>query len=208
MRYSVTPFLLLLSLAACDQQTVAPEVEPGPALASARVDINKNLVIRFQDHIAASWTDEDTSLRATHTTFPIPGFDDKPERDCGPQQDLAKVDFKQVGVVDPIDFFASELHVKASGPVWVIVRDLSQPGDCYGVKLIAEGPGTLQYLDNDWFGQNEGETQANSWGFNASGTLTTPDGRSLSYQGHSHYVVTSRGGEPVFSPVVESVSLR
>ena len=75
------------------------------------------------------------------------------------------------------------------------------------MKLIAEGPGEIRYLDNDQFGQNEGENQANSWGFIASGTLTTPDGRTLTYQGVSRYVVTSRNGEQVFTPVVERVSL-
>jgi hypothetical protein len=207
MRNPGIPVALLVSLLACDRQALAPVIDGGPEFARAKVDPNKNQVIRFQDHFATSWTDANSSLRATHTTFPIP-FGEEPEPDCGPQADLAKIDFKQVGVVDPVDFFASELHVKASGPVWVIVRDLSQPGDCYGVKLIAEGPGTIRYLDNDWFGQNPEEPQANSWGFSASGTLTTPDGRTLTYQGFSHYVVTSRGGEPVFSPVVERVTLR
>src|SRR5215213_2158780 len=119
MRNSGIPVALLLSLLACDQQPVAPVTETGPDLArAAKVDANKNQVIRFQDHFAQSWTDANSSLRATHTTFPIP-FMDEPEPDCGPQADLAKIDFKQVGVVDPLDFFASEFHINASGPVWV-----------------------------------------------------------------------------------------
>jgi hypothetical protein len=207
MRISVTPILLLLPLVACDQQTVTPSTDVGAALARVAPDPNKNQVIRFQDHLANSWTGEGTTLRATHTTFPIPDFNDKPERNCGPQQDLAKIDFKQVGVVDPVDFFASELHIQGNGPVWIIVRDLSQPGDCYGVTLVAEGPGTIRYLDNDAFGVSPGEHQANSWGFVASGTLTTPDGQTLTYQGNSHYVVNTRNGELTFSAVVERVTL-
>jgi len=211
MRNPGIPVALLVSALACDQQATSPVVDAGPDLARAeKVDANKNQVIRFQDHFAQSWTDANSSLRATHTTFPIPfGDPPQPEPDCGPQADLAMIDFKQVGVVDPIDLFASELHINASGPVWVIVRDLSQPGDCYGVTLIAEGPGEIRYLDNDAFGLAPGETGANSWGFIATGTLTTPDGRTLTYNGVSRYVVTSRNGdEPTFSPVVERVSLR
>jgi hypothetical protein len=187
MRNSVFPLVLLLPLLACEQQSVAPTVNTSPDFVSA--DINKNTVIRFQNHLATSWTDPTNGLRATHTTFPIP-LDGEPEPDCGPQDDLAPIDFQQVGVVDPVDFFASELHINGSGPVWVI------------------GPGTIRYLDNGAFGVAPGETGANSWGFIASGTLTTPDGRQLSYQGTSRYVVKATSGEPSFFPVVERVNLR
>ena len=111
MRNLSIPVALLVSLLGCDQQPVAPVVGAGPDLVRAeKVDPNKNQVIRFQDHFAQSWTDANSSLRATHTTFPIPLFGE-PEPDCGPQEDLAMIDFKQVGVVDPVDFFASELHI-------------------------------------------------------------------------------------------------
>jgi len=205
MRYSGIPLILLLSMMACEQQPVAPSVDGAPAFAKSSID--KNSVLRFQDHFANSWTDANSSLRATHTTFPIP-FGDEPETDCGPQADLATIDFKQVGVVDPVDFFASELHLKASGPVWVIVRDLDQAGDCYGVKLIAEGPGEIRYVDNDAFGVAPGEFAGNEWGFKGSGTLTTPDGRQLTYRGTAHYTVKVKGGEPEFTRILERVSLR
>jgi hypothetical protein len=205
MRYSAISLALLLPVAACDQQSVAPSADAVPAFAKAGID--KNTVLRFQDHFATSWTDENSSLRATHTTFPIP-FGGEPETDCGPQSDLAPIDFKQVGVVDPVDFFASELHLKADGPVWVIVRDLSQAGDCYGVKLIAEGPGEIRYVDNDAFGVAPGEFAKNEWGFKAKGTLTTPDGRTLSYRGTTHYTVKVAGGEPEFTRIQERVTLR
>jgi hypothetical protein len=204
MRYSAIPLVLLLPLAACEQQPVAPAVDAVPAFATAKLD--KNTVLRFQDHFATSWTGEGSTLRATHTTFPIP-FGTQPETDCGPQNDLAMIDYKQVGVVDPEDFFASELHMKASGPVWIIVRDLSQPGDCYGVTLVAEGPGEIRYVDNDAFGVAPGEYGANAWGFIASGTLTTPDGRTLSYRGIARYTVVATGGEPDFTTIVERVIL-
>jgi hypothetical protein len=212
MRNLTLSLPLVLSLAACDQQAVAPPAEYGRTFSAAK-DPNKNTVLRFQDHIATSWTDPSTGLRATHTTFPIP-FMDAPETDCGPQVDQALVNYKQVGAIDPADFFASDLHVKASGDVWVIVRDLTQPGDCYGVKLIAEGPGTIRYNDNDWFGIAPGEKATNAWSFKATGTLTTPDGRELTYRGSAHYtvkeVVLDEEGNPVaiFSRVLEVIDLR
>lgn len=203
------PVALLFALLACEQQPVATAVDEGSALALTAVDPNKNQVIRYQDHFVQSWTDASSSLRATHTTFPIP-FNGAPETDCGPQADLATINYQQVGVVDPVDFFLSELHINASGPVWVIVRDLSQPGDCYGVKLIAQGPGEIRYLDNDQLGALPGQTKANAWGFVASGTLTRPNGTKVSYQGTARYVVkaTDNIDEPRFMPLVESVTLR
>jgi hypothetical protein len=205
MRYPVISLVLLLSLVACEQPPAAPSVDGAPAFAKSGID--KNTVLRYQDHFANSWTDANSSLRATHTTFPIP-FGDEPETDCGPQADLATIDFKQIGVVNPVDLFASELHLKASGPVWVIVRDLSQPGECYGVKLVAEGPGEIRYVDNDAFGVAPGEFAKNEWGFKASGTLTTPDGRTVAYRGTAHYTMKVRGGEPEFTRILERVTLR
>jgi hypothetical protein len=202
------PLVLLLSLLACDQQPAGPGLAVRPDFAGASLD--KNQILRFQDHYATSWSDSRSSLRATHTTFAIPDPNDGlQETNCGPQTDQAMIDFQQVGVVNPVDFFLSDLHLKASGPVWVIVRDLSQPGDCYGVKLIAEGPGQLQYLDNDAFGAQPGQTFADSWGFQASGTLMTPSGQQVSYQGNARYVAQKvKGGDTRFIPAVERVTLR
>jgi hypothetical protein len=206
MQYSTTALLLLLTMNACDQEPATPSTEVLPAFATAGID--QNMVLRYQDHFANSWTDANNGLRATHTTFAIP-FGDPPrmEKDCGPQADLATINFRQVGVVNPLDFFASELHLNANGPVWIIVRDLNQAGDCYGVKLIAEGPGEIRYLDNDAFGVSPDQTSANSWGFIASGTLTTPAGRKLTYEGEARYVVNVRDGEQTFVPAVERVTL-
>jgi hypothetical protein len=211
MRKLAIPIVLLLSFVACDQQPVAPMADGGPAFS--RMDLNNSRVVRFQDHFATSWTDPTNGLRATHTTFPIPLFG-VPEPDCGPQQDLNLINFKQVGTVDLFDFFASELHMKARGDVWIIIRDMNRAGDCYGVKLIAEGPGTIRYNDNDWLGVAPGEKATNAWSFKASGTLTTPDGRELSYQGSAHYtvkeVLVDEEGNPVpvFSRINEVVNIR
>ncbi len=198
------PFVLLLSLVACGENPSAPRADAAPSFGSSSLD--KNIVFRFQDHIAAAWGDKNSSLRAVHTTFPI--VFDELETDCGPQADLPTINYKQVGVVNPVDFFLSELHQKATGTVWIFIRDLSQPGDCYGAKLIAQGLGELRYIDNDAFGVAPGEFAKNEWGFKASGTLTTPDGRSLSYQGTARYTVKVAGGDPEVTRSLERISLR
>jgi hypothetical protein len=205
MRNLAIPLVLLLSFVACDRQPVAPTAEGASALSRTK-DLNNSKVVRYQDHFAASWTDPSNGLRATHTTFPIPLFG-VPEPDCGPQQDLNLIDYKQVGVVDLVDFFASELHVKAGGEVWIIIRDMNQAGDCYGVKLIAEGLGTVKYNDNDWLGVAPGEKATNAWSIKGSGTLTTPDGRTVGYEGSGRYTVKVHGGEPDFTRIEEVVRL-
>src|SRR5439155_14046859 len=100
---------LLACLLACDQQPAGPALRATPEFAGAKLD--KNQVLRYQDHYATSWTDSRSSLRATHTTFPIPDFDDSPETNCGPQSELALIDVQQVGVVNLEDFFLSDLHL-------------------------------------------------------------------------------------------------
>ena len=84
------------------------------------------------------------------------------------------INWKRVGVENPVDFFLSEFHIQRERPVWVSLRDLSQPGDCYGVKLIAEGPGRSAI----WTPTGSARIGANSRELvgllEARGTLTTP----------------------------------
>jgi hypothetical protein len=213
MRNLALPLVLLLSFVACDQQPVAP---PAEALAKADNPKANIQILRFQDHFAAAWGGfEESGLRAIHTTFPIPESDDPfiPETNCGPQADLDKIDFKRVGQENLVDFFASDFHMKANGRVWIIVRDRHQAGDCYGVKLIAEGWGTIKYNDNDWLGVAPGEKATNAWSFKATGTLTTPGGRQVRYEGDARYtvkqVILDEDGNPVpiFSRIREDVKL-
>lgn len=48
------------------------------------------------------------------------------------------------------------------GPLWVIIWDVNQAGDCYGVKLVAEGWGEMQVTDNDIFGVGPEGNNANA----------------------------------------------
>ena len=191
---------LLIGLAACDRQPVAPADQDVPALNWMNNPDNGNLRIqRFQEHFAASWTDPKNGLRATHTTFPIP-FMGAPETDCGPQEELTPLDVQDVGLIDAIDLFASQIRRNMEGPLWVIIRDVNQAGTCYGNRLIAEGWGEMHYTDNDLFGVGPEGNNANAWGFGGSGTLTRVGGGTLRYSGHARFtVVIKPGQEPDFT---------
>jgi hypothetical protein len=156
---------------------------------------------RFEEEFATSWTDPRNGLRATHTTFPIP-FMGAAEPDCGPQAELDPLDVQDVGLfIVGDEFFLSWLRRNEKGGLWVIIRDVNQPGDCYGNKLIAEGPGAMHYTDNDLFGVQEGDNNANAWGFGGSGVLTTPDGQKLRYSGHARFTAgpqLDEDGFPIF----------
>jgi hypothetical protein len=77
--------------------------------------------------------------------------------------------------------------------VWITVRDLAQPGDCFDALLIAEGPGSLYGTDNDLFGVDPGASNTNAWGWSATGALTTPGGAEVGYSGHARSMFSERG---------------
>jgi hypothetical protein len=200
-KYSLFLVSLFIGLAACDRQPVAPGGET-PAQNWMNNEDNGNVRIqRFGEDFAISWTDPRTGLRATHTTFPIP-FNGEAELHCGPQGVLDPLDVQDVGLfVEGDEFFLSWLHRNERGGLWVIIRDVTQSGDCYGNKLIAEGLGTMHYTDNDVFGFQPGDKNANAWGFGASGVLTTPDNQQLRYDGHARFTAGPQlddDGFPIF----------
>jgi hypothetical protein len=202
---------LLVGVVACDRHPTGPATGNDAVLNWMNNEDNGNIRIqRFKEEFAFSWTDPTNGLRATHTTFPIP-FLDKPERDCGLQgKRLDPLDVQDVGLFLEGDlFFTSWLRRNEKGGVWVIIRDVSQSGDCYGNKLIAEGPGRIHYTDNDLFGVVEGDENANAFGVGASATVVTPDGRSLSYTGHGRFTVVAPGEqEPDFTHTQLVVNLQ
>lgn len=157
---------------------------------------NGNLrIVRFEEEFAVSWSDASNGLRATHSTFPL-------GPDCGPQEELDPLNQQIVGTIDPDDFFASWLRWHAKGSVWVTVRDLTQPGDCFGNRLVAEGWGELINTDNDLFGLAPGDKNANAWGAMATGTLTAVDGSLFRYEGHFRAKSSLRTGGKLLSAVV------
>lgn len=183
---------LFFGLVACDRQPTAPLEETSPAFNWINNPYTGNLrITRFMDGFAACWSDATNGLRACHSTVPL---GDGTETDCGPQAVLDPVPFQWVGVIDPIDFFSSWIHQNARGKVWITVRDLTQPGACFGSRLIAEGWGTAQNNDNDLFGAAPDDKNANAWRFAGRGALTTPAGAAVSYTGHIQFVFSNVAG--------------
>lgn len=176
-----------LALLACSPEPEATPTSPRPAFALANNPIGDPSVYRYEDEFAVAWTDPGNGLRATHWSsrfFVEPG--------CG-NFEGGPIGYQEVGLIDADDFFASQIRANVMGPVWIIVRDLNQPGDCFGNKLIAEGWGQAHYTDNDVFGLDSEHANANAWGYMGEGKLTAPDGSTRRYAGHLRIVVTADG---------------
>lgn len=181
---AVLAFLALS--AACTDQATAPQPQASPTLASSFMNNPDNGNPRIwrgsNDEYGLSWTDPSNGLRASHWTFhAVEG--------CGETPDGGSIDFQEVVREDFDDFFASRLILNAMGKVWIRIRDLNTPGDCFGAKFVASGWGTLHLNDNDEISGYPGNPRhnANAWSFRAQGTLTTPDGRKVQYSGYMHY---------------------
>lgn len=157
---------------------------------SNNADIANPRIHRGETGFAICWTDPGNNLRVCEATFPLGGGT---EPDCGLQEVSDPIQFQDVGIYDPDDIFSSWIHEVAKGTGFITVRDLSQPGECFGSALVAEGWGAVSYVDNDIFGIGTGGNNANSYGFDGHGTLTAPDGSTLSYSGHIHWRDNDQG---------------
>lgn len=192
MRKGMLLFFPLLLLA-CDQTPTAPVTADGPAYNwMNNPDIGNVRVTRFESHIAICWTDAATGLRACHSTVPLGGGT---EPDCGPQELLDPVARQEIGVFDPADVFGSWLRVNQNGEAWITVRDVTTPGTCFGNRLVAQGWGTFHYTDNDLYGSNGTDPNANAWGYMTHGVLPLADGSATgSYNGHSRFRYNDAAG--------------
>jgi hypothetical protein len=194
----LTLILIPLLLSACGQEPAAPVANQAPTFDFMNNPDNGNpRIYRIgDDGFAVAWTDPRTNLRATHWTdrFVVtPGCGDF---EGGP------ISRQEVGLIDADDLFASQLRVNEKGPVWIIVRDLNQPGDCFGASLVAEGWGQAHYTDNDAFFIGPERPNANAWGYMGEGALTAPDGSTLQYAGSLRFAVTNDGTFRVERPQI------
>jgi hypothetical protein len=171
-------------LVACKEQPSAPQASllQTNAMAS-KSDSGSLKIYRFQDAFAACWTDLGNGLRACNATIPLGGGT---EPNCGLQADAPPVDWLQV-VINPVTF---RVKANVQGQVWVTIRDLNNPGNCFGSALVAQGWGTVQYEDNDQFGATFSPSvrSVDSWKWGANGNLTAVSGRTVKYSGHYHAV--------------------
>lgn len=173
-------------LIGCRGEPAAPVRREGPAFDWMNNPDNGNIRIRrYQTGFAISWTDPTTGLRATHTTFPLSAT-------CGPLSVLDPVDVQDVGLLtDP------KVHQNLNGPVWIIIRDVTQSGTCFGNKLIGQGTGQIHYTDNDFFGPGPEGGNSDAFGFMAQGDVTpTGGGAQLHYNGALRFTARFLGGDP------------
>jgi hypothetical protein len=170
-------------LVACSEQpTTTPETGIRSVAGPMAADFMNNpdngnpRIYRNQVDFGVSWSDPTTGLRATHWTF-------EAQAGCG-DWPSGVMDLQEVSS-DPTDFFASRVNANGLAKVWIKVRDTNQPGDCFGNLLVAEGPGTLHYTDNDEYAYVPNDRNSkDAYGFMGQGTLTTPEGRNVQYSGH------------------------
>lgn len=178
--------LLPLVFAACTERAPVAPIEDGPAFNwMNNTDVANPRIFRGETDYLACWSDATNGLRACHATVPLGGGT---EPDCGLQEVGDPIGFQDIGTYNPDDPFSSWIHETVTGPVFITVRDQTQPGECFGNLLVAQGWGNFRYVDNDIFGVGEGDRNANSWGFSGHGALTTPDGGTVQYDGSIHYV--------------------
>lgn len=180
-------FMAALAVGCTEQNAPTASDE---TLANLQLDFTNNpdngnvRIFRGETHFVACWSDATNGLRACHGTLPLGGGT---EPDCGLQEEGDPIEFQDVGIFNPDDPFSSWIHEVVKGEVFITVRDLNQPGDCFGAKLVAEGWGDFMYVDNDIFGIGPEGNNANAWKFQGRGALETPDGSSVEYKGHAHF---------------------
>lgn len=168
--------------AACREAPVAPNT-PAPLASWMNNPDNGNLTImRFEHYSANSWTDPTNGLRATHADYPVTSA-------CG-----------EIPFLDPIDHqwagsFDFRLNLNEMGPVTIIIRDMTQPGDCVGRRLVAKGLGRYHYTDNNMAGMGPDNPPNNSFGYMAEGELTAPDGSKVHYNGAVRVTWRYLGGD-------------
>ncbi len=171
-------------VAACSEQTTSPR----PRTPAVAADFTNNLdngnprIWRGEYDWGIAWTDPSNGLRVAHRTFPVVG------EGCGDFEAGPLVAAQEVAWVDAADFMASRFILNAKGDVWIIVRDLNAPGDCFGNRLVAEGWGTIHATDSDEIAYYPNDRHNDdAVGNSAEGALTTPDGRTVQYSGFFRY---------------------
>jgi len=160
-------------------------------------DNGNEKVYRSADAFAICFDDDVLPLRACHATIPL---GEGTEPDCGLQQDEAPISHQDVGVINWDDFFTSDFHAVQQGDVWVTIRDQSQPGDCFGAALVAEGWARYVGTDNDIFGAGD-DTHTNSWSNTFVGELMTPGGETVFYRGMGQHLYSNKQGFRAFHTI-------
>jgi hypothetical protein len=167
MRWRIPLLIVLLAFVAvsCDQQPTSPvndqAVVENPTFNWMNDHGGSLRVYRFADDYAACWTGR-TGLRACHATVPLGGG---AEPDCGLQVVAEPGAWQDVLIKEDAWEDLDRMATHFTGGVYITVRDLNSPGDCFDAELVAEGWGSVVALDNAIFGATEPNT--NTWGASA-----------------------------------------
>ncbi len=205
MRWRISLLLSLIAIGAvsCDQQPAEPIGEQAVAEAPAfdwmnNPDNGNEKVYRsYEDFIICISFDNAPAIRACHSNIPL-GEGDEP--DCGLQQDEAPTSYQDVGTLNEDNFFDNDFHKIQKGDVWVTIRDQSQPGDCFGDALVAEGWAKFVGTDNDIFGAGD-DPHTNSWSNKFEGKLMTPGGDEVSYNAVGQHLWSVKKGFRAFHKI-------
>lgn len=196
MRTRTAAVIILALLAgACSEPATSPRTVRADFMNNP--DVGNGVVYRSGTEFAICWTDFSNGLRACQRTQQFPGGE------CGVFDPIGGVSDQEVfAVVDPVNFFESEVKANVMGKMWITVRDLNHPGNCYGAARVAEGWGSLHYTDNDEFGADPTDPSVDAWGYMAHGVLTTSSGGTVMYDGHARYSFSGTAGFHAFQQVV------
>lgn len=205
MHWRIPLLLSLIGIVAvsCDQKLVEPGADQAVAEAPAfdwmnNPDNGNEKVYRsYEDFILCIGFDNAPDLRACHSNIPL---GDGTESDCGLQEAEAPTSYQDVGTLNEDNFFDNDFHKIQMGDVWVTIRDVSQPGECFGDALVAEGWAKFVGTDNDIFGAGD-DTHTNSWSNKFVGTLMTPDGDEVSYNAMGQHLWSVEKGFRAFHKV-------
>ena len=174
----------LAFLVACKDQPSAPQAAVLPNRAVA-ADYTNNLLgggpwtIRGEaDTAAYGWFNEDGTVLAIHTTFPLTdqpacGW---PGRGSWHWQVLAHFD---TTFVDPATRDIGHSIMDAG----IVLLDMTSPGPCMGQAVIASGRGKMHYNDNNGGGNS---AYNDAFSYRGEGTLTAPGGAKVNYNGLWH----------------------
>jgi hypothetical protein len=194
MRWRIPLLLTVVAFVAvsCDQQPVGPANDQAVVEAPSfnwmnNRDNGNPRIYRSETDWVYCWSDaegtdnEPNGLRACHGTLPL---GDGTETDCGLQEGGDPVEFQEVGLFEDLE---SLIHAVHKGELFITIRDQTQPGNCFGDALVAQGYGKFMYVDNNILASTKGgamnafEVKANS------NALETPDGQRVNYRGHHKY---------------------
>ncbi len=195
MRRSLAVLALGAVLVACSEQATSPQPKT-PAIAAdfmTNPDGGAPVVARYQqDNFYTAWNNSEATVRAYHTTFPLSAAlgDAWDDAACGPSNPTPGLHLQEVAHWDHND--PSSVWIRNGvADVWIVLVDRTSSGPCNTRPVIASGWGKFHYTDNNATGAWNGHAPGiqDSWTLRAEGSLTTPAGARVQYNGLMHCVV-------------------